>query len=359
MALYMVVSPCESPVLVSLDWFSLSIELVRPYQDETLALPQGWQVLPQTPTAVWQNRWFIMNWDGDKVGTFLCTPRSPMIAANRAVLEVANPVLYCDEFQKYVDVMLNMLPMNITGVQRADLCGDFAMTRRLWSIVRGFEDGTNYLKGLRRGVVWWCADCGRRVPHQVSWGGMDSVFHWKLYWKYKELHEGGTPLASKPYIEDMWRLANLEPQTMWRLEVSITDTNRVVQPDETHVGFMDWYRLRAELYRKIVMDKFVVREFQGHKDRRNDPSIVFFDFEKEGKFLRHKGSSKAIESDSERRVVCKMWKEFTDREVRCNPFLKEGIRQFLFYMFSEERNIQVVMRRFNLTHTDVMNALEC
>lgn len=354
----MVLSPSESPVLISLDWFSLSIELCKPYNDEPLALPQGWQILQQGATAVWARRWFIMDWEGNKVGTFLCEPRSPLIAANRAVLEVANPVLYCDQFQNYVDAMLRMVPMTITGVQRADLCGDFAMTRRLWQIVRGFEDGTNYLKGLRRGVVWWTSDTGRRCPHQISWGGMDSVFHWKLYWKYKELHEGGSPIPSKQYIEDMWRMANLEPQTMWRLEVSVTDTNRVVMPDEKHVGYMDWYKLRAELYTKIIMDKFVVREHSGERNRRYDPTVTFFDFDKSGKFLRHRGSSKAIESDSERRVVCKMWKEFTDAEVRCNPFLLDGIRQFLYHMFSQERNIQVVMRRFNLTHTDVMNALE-
>lgn len=356
----MVVSPSESPVLVSLDWFSLSVELPRPWSKEnTFALPEGWQVLDMPPTAVWQKRYFVMDWEGNKLATFLTVPRSPIIAANRGVLEVANPVLYSTEFEYYLDAILNITSMNITGVQRADLCGDFAMTRRLWSIVRGFEDGQNYLKGLRRGVVWWCSDCGRRVPHQVSWGGMDSVFHWKLYWKYKELHEGGSPVPSKPYIEEMWRMANLTPQTMWRLEVSVTDTNRVVQPDGTHIGVRDWWRLRGELYRKIVMDKFVVREFQGHKDRRRDPIVVFFDFEKEGKFLRHKGSSRAVESEAERRVVCKMWKEFTDGEVRCNQFLLDGIRDFLMYMFSQERNIQAVMRRFNLTHTDVMKALSC
>lgn len=356
----MVVSPCESPVLISVDWMAFSVQMVRKIGGVSdFMLPQGWQALQCSPTAVWADRWFIMDWEGNKLATIICTPRSPIIDANRGVVEIANPVLYCDRYEEVVDAILSVVPMNITGIQRVDLCGDFSMTRRLWSIVRGFEDGSDYLKGLRRGVVWWCSDAGKRVPHQVSWGGMDSVFHWKLYWKYKELHEGGSPLPSKPYIEQMWRDANLEPQTMWRLEVSITDTNRVVQPDGTHVGFRDWWPLRAELYRRIVMDKFIVREWQGHKSRRDDPEVTFFDFMKEGKFLRHKGSSKAIESDSERRVVCKMWKEFTDGEVRANEFLCGGIRDFLMYMFSQERNIQAVMRRFNITHSDVMKALGC
>lgn len=356
----MVVSPCESPVLVSIDWMAFSVELARPFENQNqFELPQGWQVLQCSPTAVWADRWFVMDWEGNKLATILMTPRSPIIKANRGVVEVANPVLYCDKYEAYVDAILGVLPMSISGINRVDICGDFAMTRRLWSIVRGFEDGTNYLKGLRRGVVWWCSDAGKRVPHQVSWGGMDSVFHWKLYWKYKELHEGGSPLASKPYIEDMWKMANLDPKTMWRLEVSITDSNRVVQPDGSHVGFRDWWPLRGELYRKIVMDKFVVREWQGHASRRDDPEVLFFDFAKEGKFLRHKGSSKAIESDDERRVVCKMWKEFTDGGVRCNDFLRDGIRDFLAYMFTEERNLNAVMRRFNLSNTDVMKMMGC
>lgn len=356
----MVVSPSESPVIINVDWMAFSVELAYPFKDKSeFYLPAGWQVLQCAPTAVWADRWFVMDIEGNKLATVLMTPRSPIIKANRGVVEIANPVLYCDQYEAYVDAIMSVLPMSISGVQRVDLCGDFAMTRRLWSIVRGFEDGCCYLKGLRRGVVWWGSDCGRRVPHQVSWGGMDSVFHWKLYWKYKELHEGGSPLPSKPYIEQQWKDANLDPKTMWRLEVSITDSNRVVQPDGSHVGFRDWWPLRGELYRKIVMDKFVVREWMGSKSRRDDPTVTFFDFFKAGKFLKHKGSSKAIESDSERRVVCKMWKEYTDREVECNDFLHDGIRDFLMYMFSQERNIQVVMRRFNLTHTDVLNALGC
>lgn len=356
----MVVSPVESPVLVSVDWMAFSVQLTRKFGGiSDFFMPQGWQALQCSPTAVWADRWFIMDFEGNKLATLLCTPRSPIIDANRGVVEIANPVLYCDQYEEIVDAILGVLPMNITGIQRVDLCGDFCMTRRLWGIVRGFEDGTDYLKGLRRGVVWWCSDAGKRVPHQVSWGGIDSVFHWKLYWKYKELHADGSPLPSKPYIEQMWRDANLEPQTMWRLEVSITDTNRVVQPDGTHVGFRDWWPLRGEIYRRIVMDKFVVREWQGHQSRRDDPVVTFFDFMKEGKFLRHKGSGKAIESDAERRVVCKMWKEFTDGEVRANDFLRDGIRDFLMYMFSQERNLQAVMRRFNITHTDVMKALGC
>ena len=353
----MVLSPSESPVLISLDWFSLSIKLCHPYNNEPLMLPQGWQVLQQGATAVWARRWYIMDWEGNKVGTFLCEPRSPRIAADRAILEVANPVLYCDKFQDYVDAMMRMLPMSITGVKRADLCGDFAMTRRLWNIVRGLEDGTNYLKGLRRGVVWWATDTARRCPHQLSWGGMDSVFHWKIYNKYKELHEDGSPMPSKPYIEDMWRLANLDPRTMWRLEVSITDTNRVIMPDDNHVGYMDWYHQRGELYRKIIMDKFVIKEAQGEGKRRTDPVITFFDFAKEGKFLRHRGSTNAIESDAQRRVVCKAWKEYTELETQCDKFLHDNLRDFLCNMFQLERNVNTVMRSFNLNRDDVMNAL--
>lgn len=354
----MVLSPCESPVLVSVDWMAFSCRLAHPFRGQgEMVMPQGWQVLQCTPTAVWADRWFVMDWEGNKVATLLMTPRSSIIDATRAVVEIANPVLYCTEYENYVDTILSVLPMEITGVQRVDLCGDFAMTRRLWSIVRALERGEDYLKGLRRGVVWWCADNGRRIPHQISWGGMDSVFHWKLYWKYKELHADGSPMPTKPYIEDLWRMANLTPQSMWRLEVSITDCNRVVKPDGTSVGCRDWWPLRGEMYRKLVMDKFVVKELHDEHNRRYDPVVTLFDFEAEGKFLRHKGSKNAIESDAERRVVCKCWKEFCDPEVRANDFLKDALRDFLARMFTMERNVNAVMRRFNLSHADLMKTM--
>lgn len=345
--------------VISLDWFALSIKTMHPYREgESFALPDGWQCVEMTATATWLKRWFIMDRDGTKLGTFLAVPRSPMIDGCSAMLEVANPVLYSQIFREIVDAMLVMYPMYVAGVSRADLCADFQMTPSRWEVVRGLESGENYLKGLRRGVQWWTAKGADRKPHQLSWGGMDSVFHWKLYNKYKELHEGGSPLASKPYIEQMWVECGFEPTKVWRLEISITACNRVVDDAGEVIPMFDWWDDRVRLYKRIYGDKFIIRQNQGHADRRRDPQVYLLDFGGSmAKFMRHRPPRKEIESDVERRVICKMWKEFNDPEVRARDVLHTAIRDFLCTMFQFDRNIQAVARRYNITTQEVINAV--
>lgn len=356
----MELSAIESPTVVSVDWFALSCCLGKPYTGQTIVVPSGYSVLPCSGTAVWEYRFFIMDDVGNKVATILTKPKSPIIDARRAVVEIANPILYDYNFRKVTDMVCESLPMSIEGVNRVDLCGDFNMTDRHWQVVRGLEQGDMYLKGLRKGVVWFSADNGIRVPHQLNWGGKDSVFHWKLYYKYKELHEGGVS-PSKPYIENMWRDLGLDVKHVWRLEVSITSSNSVEKADGGgRVEPFEWYDNRAELYKRIYSDKFIIRLDEGHKNKRLDGIVRFLSMDGDGgKFLKHKSDKDSIrESDCERRVVCKMWKEYQDGEVRANDFLHAAIGEFLRTMCQFERNVMAICRRFNLTETEVYKELE-
>lgn len=358
----MVISAEPSQIVVSVDWFALSLVCLHPYRDgEVLAVPTGWQVVEMSATATWLKRFFILDAEGVKLATFLTRPRHPKIDERRALLEVANQILYSSEFTNVTSLLLNMLPMYIDGINRVDLCADFMMTAPKWEVVRQLELGESYLKGLRRGVVWWTAHGAKKDPHQLSWGGLESVFHWKLYNKYKELHEGGSPVASKPYIEDMWRECGMQPKCVWRLEVSITGGNRVVDIMGKPIAPFQWYDEREVIYQRIYSDKFLIRHNEGHKDRRNDPVVEFLEIGHDfDKFLRHRKPKSVMESDVERRVVCKAWKEYTDPEVRANDVLKAALRDFLATMFQFERNINAVARRFNLTSAEVVSAvLEC
>lgn len=350
----------RSQVVVSCDWFALSCMLAHPYRGEAFALPSGWSSLVCGSTSVWQHRWFIMDDLGNKLATILATPRSPIIDARRAVVEIANPVLYSAEFRSITDAVLSALPLSVEGINRVDLCGDFNMTENLWQVVRGLEGGDYYLKGLRRGVVWWSADNGRRVPHQISWGGRDSVFHWKLYNKYKELHEAGLDSA-KPYIESMWQACGLDVKHVWRLEVSVTSTNSVERWDGGgRIQPFEWFDERVPIWSGIYCSKFVIRENQGHANKRYDPVVEFLMSQGETeRFLKHKApSERDRESSVERRVVCKMWKEFQDGEVRANTFLWSAIGEFLRTMCQFERNVNAICRRFNLSRTDVFKELD-
>lgn len=352
----------ESPAVVSVDWFALSCMLSHPYDGRPFVVPAGWSVVECTSTAVWHCRYFIMDNEGNKVATILTKPKSSIIDERRAVIEIANQWLYHEDFRKIVDMVLESYPMDVTGLNRVDLCADFNMTARQYSIFRMLQDGTAYLKGVRRGADWH--EWKRRIKdaHQQSWGGRDSVFHWKMYYKYKELHEGGVE-SSKPYIEAMWRAEGLDVKHVWRLECSVTSSNSLEKVDGSgRLGVFDWYDKRAEIFSSLYNDKFVIRENQGHKDARHDPILYFFLRDEgdigEGKMLRHGAANSLRESDSERRVVCKMWKEFRDDEVRANDFLVSNIREFLVSMCQKASCVNAICRRFNLSESEVISILQ-
>lgn len=345
--------------VVSVDWWAMSCKLGRPFDGSPLVLPGGWQSLEMSSTTVWKTRIYILDADGNKVATFLTNPHSKdTISPDRAIIEIANDILYRSDFQAVSNVVANIFPMSIEGLNRVDLCCDFEMAERQWQIFRLLEDGQAELKGLKRGVVWWTKDKNSRIPHQISWGGKESVFHWKCYWKWKELHEGGVG-CTKPYIEKMWASHNMRLRSVWRLEVSIAGTNNVRQvADQRKIPLWDWYIHRGDIFSNLYADKFVVRQNLGHADKRNDPKLYFLDIIGEKQCAHNKSVDGERESDAERRVVCKMWKEWQDGEVRANSFLEQGIREFLMYMFQKESNVKAICRRFKLTNTEVLNAFE-
>lgn len=352
----------ESDVIVSVDWFALSCKLSRPYDGRAFNVPMGWTMVECGGTAVWSYRWFLLDSDGNKVATILTKPKSSIIDERRCVVEIANPYLYRDDFIEVVNRVCDVYPMSIEGMNRVDLCGDFNMTERQYLVFRMLQDGTAYLKGVRRGADWHEWKKRQKNAHQQSWGGKDSVFHWKMYYKYKELHEGGIE-SSKPYIDSMWRQAGLDVKHVWRLEVSVTSSNSLERTDGGgKIMPFEWYEQRDVIYDRLYRDKFVIRENMGHTDARNDPVLHFFRFGDDwsaGKMLRHRTETiHDIESSVERRVVCRMWKEFRDDEVRANDYLLSSIADFLRQMFVFPRNIAAVSRRFNLSEAEILHALQ-
>lgn len=351
----------ESNVIVSCDWFALSCVLGHPYDGRAFDVPCGWSVVECGGTAVWKYRWFVMDDLGNKVATILTSPKSSIIDERRAVVEIANQWLYSEDFRAITDRVLSVYPMSVDGLNRVDLCGDFNMTARQYQVYRMLQDGSAYLKGIRRGADWHEWKRRAKDAHQQSWGGKDSVFHWKMYYKYKELHEGGIE-SSKPYIEKMWEDNGLDVKHVWRLEVSVSSSNSLEKTDGTgKVLPFEWYDSRVEIYNRLYRDKFVIRENMGHADARHDPIVHFFRLadDGEGKMIKHRGNAMTErESDCERRVVCKMWKEFRDNEVRANDYLVSAIRDFLVQMFQLEYNVSAVCRRFNLSKSEVIHAVE-
>lgn len=335
--------------LVNVDWFSLSLKLPNGWTGRPFSLPSGWSALQMGNTAVWNQRWFIMDNEGNKVATFLAEPRSRLIDASRAMVEIANRWLYYDDFLTIAGIVLDSQPCVITGVNRVDLCCDFEMDRYKWGVFNRLAAGKAYVKALRSGVVWWKRLDGGRVPHQLSWGGYDSAVHWKIYYKWLELHEEGEK-SMKPYIVDQWKQMGFSEQQVWRCEVSLTQCNKFVElKDDMKVKVFDWYNDRVRLWSGLYADKFVVRLNQGHTDKRNDTTVKFLDIEGE-KVIKYALSASMREaSDPERRLAVKLWYELTQGDTQCNRTLMDMLRENLRQLLERPSNLYAIQKVYDLT----------
>lgn len=342
-------------LVVSVDWMALSCRLGRLHNCDSFNLPAGWTALRMGQTAVWAQRWYFMDDCGEKVATFLCEPRSPKIAADRALVEIANKYLYRADYEEVMGLVLGSWTMGVDGVNRVDLCCDFEMTEQRWQVVRALESGEATLKGVHDNNLWRTKNGNVHRPHQLAWGGKDSTIRWKLYNKWKELHEGGLESA-KPYIEEVWKSVGLQPQSVWRLEVSLHGCNSLVTAETNKpYPWQLWHRNREQMFSGLYASKFQVRLQLGYCNNRYNPILHFLDLDGE-KILRCKGSvDNDRESNCERRVVCKMWEEFNDSEVRCNRELYEDIRQFLMERMQERRCVMYVCQRYGLLEGDVVS----
>lgn len=353
--------------VVSCDWFSLSCMLATSRDGAALRAPAGWSCVLMSPTSVWSERWFVLDADGNKVATILCVPRSPIIDCKRCVIEIANRWLYYDDFHAIVDRVLEILPMAITGLNRVDLCCDFEMSSDLWATYKKLSSGAAYVKALRSGAIWWqdvpVGSVGggqglERVPHCLTFGGHDSVFKWKVYYKWLELQQA-LPEAKKPYIVDMWRAAGFREKYVWRVEVSVSGSNAVRSLDNQPILPFAWFDERVRLFCDIYSDKFVVREAQGHADKRNDKVLPFLSVGGSRSVRHALPSSSRDDSDPERRLTARLWRDLQQVDVQGNQSLKRGICVLLSDLLQRPTNVWVLQRMYGVDIEMIARAINC
>lgn len=347
--------------IVNVDWWQMSTKLTKPRDGSRLVAPDGWQCILMSPTAVWGERWFIMDGDGNKVATILCAPRNKQIPQESCNVQIANRWLYYEDFESTVDKVCNILPMAFNGLSRVDLCCDFEMDEEKYRTYTALAKKDAYVKALQESACWWkfidAGEHGRdEVPNQVNWGGTDSMFKWKVYYKWLEL-EQAAPEDKKPYIIEQWRQAGFNPKWTWRVEVSITKPNGVARLDGSKVGTWEWYRDKANIFCDLYTDKFVVRRKEGHRDKRNDTILPFLEVDGV-RSLRHAlPASSRDESDAEKRVVCKLWRELMQPEVQCNQILTDVLRRSLSSLLERASNVWILQRVYGVTMDEIVTAL--
>lgn len=352
--------------VVSCDWLTLSCKLAHVWDGKPLQAGNGWQCLPMSSTAVWGQRWFVLDNEGNKVATLLFQPRTPKIPPETANVQIANRFLYYDDFRGVCDKVLDILPMAICGLNRVDLCCDFEMTEELWHTYMLLARKFARLKGISDSVVWWKnitmdqkdgKNVLGEVPNQINWGGKDSTFKWKVYYKWLEL-ETAPPEEKKPWIQDLWQQMGFNARYVWRVEVSISGTNSLRTLGNERIAPFQWYEDRVRLFCDIYADKFVVRRKQGHADRRNDEILPFLEVNGR-KSIKHALPSTSREgSDPEKRLTCKIWAELQNGDVQCNRSLSDLLKGNLMELLQRPSNVWVLQRMYNVSMEDIVNAIE-
>lgn len=353
--------------VISCDWFTLSCKLLKEFTDVTLPVPDGLHCLACAPTSVWGRRFYIMDNDGNKVATFLCCPRTPKIPSASCNIQIANRWLYYDDFRSVCNTICDIVPLSIAGLNRVDLCCDFEMTEELFGTYMALAKKDAKVKGLQESVCWWktlkTSNADERkiieeVPNQLNWGGKDSTFKWKVYYKWLELATA-PPEEKKPWIIDTWRFNNFSEQHVWRIEVSISNPNSVVNLDGSRIKPFEWHEDRVRLFRDIYTDKFVVRRKDGHANARYNERLPFLELGGT-KSVRHAlPSTNRDDSDPEKRVVCKLWSELMQGDTKCNHELSGMIRENLMRLLERPSNLWVLQRMYGLTTEEIVERMQC
>lgn len=343
--------------LVSVDWYSLSCVLVRPWVDEYLRPNPRFRYAKQSHTNLWEERWYIHDLDGNKIATILAVPRSWKIAPNRAVIEVANRWLYHDNFLHIVDEVLDACPCVVEGLVRVDLCCDFEMSVGWYDTYLRLARKTAYAGAYKDSVVWWSALNGDDVPHQISWGGVGSALHWKIYYKYKEITDADEA-HRKQYILDAWDAVGLRQQYVWRCEVSLQGSNNLrAAGSQDKIPPTDWYVRRADLWQSLYTTRFVIRAKEGHKDKRNDARLPFLEVAKLRLLQTAPRGGGLLESDPERRLLAKLWDEYMSADVAANEQLHDMLRDNILRLVERPANWYALLRISTLDTDTLCNAL--
>lgn len=299
--------------LVSCDWLALSCELGTDFP--VPHLPYGWRLEPQGPTAVWQVREYLLNERGAKVATYLRRPKQSFLNGRRMVIEIANEWLYDRMVLSVLETCIDVYNCRVTGMPRVDLALDAEMTSDTWEVVQGLVEGSIYKTSTHSGVVWWYTEGACRLPQQLSWGAPESTFHWKLYYKWRELWEGGS--CSKPYIVNCWRQLGMEEQRVWRLECSIQDTPRLQIKNGDIVRKMQWGDAlvsRVPLFLDLYQHRFVLRRNEGKSNASRNERVWLWNLEDIAKIISYAPSEGERATDAERRLLRKLYKEYTQRD---------------------------------------------
>ena len=218
----------------SIDWLTFNIKLKdinNPFiRDEGIYAEEREQ-----GTNIFKRIKDFYNTRDELIFTIVFQPHSKIIKQDFGQLQIANKWLYVGNLSKLVYKIFFQSNFELVNISRIDLCTDFfnfVDTYKPLAFIQDVARG-NVLKVNPSKVNFWGKTGEYTIDyHAMNIGDRESTFNFKLYNKTKELEEK----HEKGYIKTKWYkklqgyeelIKMKETPTIWRLEVSIKDWNKI------------------------------------------------------------------------------------------------------------------------------------
>lgn len=224
----------KTKFVYSIDWLTFNIKLKdinNPFiRDEGIYAEEREQ-----GTNIFKRVKDYYNTRDELIFTIVFQPHSKIIKQDFGQLQIANKWLYVGNLSKLVYKIFFQSNFELVNISRIDLCTDFfnfVDTYKPLSFIQDVAKG-NVIKVNPSSINFWGKTGDYTIDyHAMNIGDRESTFNFKLYNKTKELEEK----HEKGYIKTKWYkkmkgyeelIKMKEKPTIWRLEVSIKDWNKI------------------------------------------------------------------------------------------------------------------------------------
>ena len=224
----------KTQFVYSIDWLTFNIKLKdinNPFiRDEGIYAEEREQ-----GTNIFKRVKDFYNTRDELIFTIVFQPHSKIIKQDFGQLQIANKWLYVGNLSKLVYKIFFQSNFELVNISRIDLCTDFfnfVDTYKPLAFIQDVAKG-NVIKVNPSSINFWGKTGDYTIDyHAMNIGDRESTFNFKLYNKTKELEEK----HEKGYIKTKWYkklkgyeelIKMKEKPTIWRLEVSIKDWNKI------------------------------------------------------------------------------------------------------------------------------------
>ena len=234
----------KNQFVYSIDWLTFNIKLKdinNPFiRDEGIYAEEREQ-----GTNIFKRVKDFYNTRDELIFTIVFQPHSKIIKQDFGQLQIANKWLYVGNLSKLVYKIFFQANFELVNISRIDLCTDFFNFVDSYKPLAFIQDvAKGYVAKVNPSSINFWGKTGKLaneiekdeergiIYHAMNIGDRESTFNFKLYNKTKELEEK----HEKGYIKTKWYkklkgyeelIKMKEKPTIWRLEVSIKDWNKI------------------------------------------------------------------------------------------------------------------------------------